>query len=98
MNVQLNQTLSWTGNAGAHYDVRVKNGGGSVILTRDNGSVNSVLLSDLFAGVDFATEGTFFNISVRSKLSDGSFPSAWSSELSVTVTGGFDVPTGLVVT
>lgn len=97
MLVQLNQTFSWTGDVGAHFEVLVnKTAGGVFVKTVQNGTANSILLSDLFSGVDFATEGTAFDLHVRSTLADGSLPSAWSTALQITV-GGFGVPTGLGV-
>jgi hypothetical protein len=94
MNVTLGTVMSWTLIAGAHYQVQVKDSLNAVLVPAHNtGATNSVLIGDLLAG----QSGTGFKLSVRSVNPDGTLPSAWSPDVSVTLVG-FPVPTGISFT
>jgi hypothetical protein len=66
-----------------------------VVQDLDVGTANSVNLGTLLGGQDFTLETTF-RVSVRSVLADGSLPSAYSPEISVTVVG-YGIPANLRV-
>ncbi len=100
MATKLSQTFSWQGEVGAHFDVRVNGDGaqiGTTFLTYDAGPSTSVNVGDLLASIDFAVTGINFTLAVRSKLPDGTLPSAYSSPIAIHIRG-FAVPTGLVIT
>lgn len=94
MDVTLGSILSWDPIPGAHFQVQVKDGTNVILVPAHNtGATNSVLVGDLLVG----QPGTNFKFSVRSLNPDGTLPSAWSPDLSVTLVG-FPVPINLVIT